>query len=281
MLVSPSDIREERQICINTIVEWNSINAEALNTIFNVIGWDINAYPATGMHPQEILNKQLLEKADILIGIFWTRIGTSTKEYSSGSTEEIMKHIESGKPALIYFSSVPIMPGSVDINQFEKLMGFKNLIKNQSFYKEYSNINEFQKMLFKDIQSLVNSGVKLRKESINNSTIPLNPLEEIIKTLNESARYLLQEIAQGGSGTIMISKTLGTLNFQTDFNGYDIDYNDGRRIAEFNDAIDQMENLNLIRDTDYKHEVFQITSLGYKIADLLQEGVTVPNKTVE
>jgi predicted transcriptional regulator len=271
MLVSPSDIRKERQICINTIVEWNSINAEALNTIFNVIGWDINAHPATGTHPQEILNKQLLEKADILIGIFWTRIGTPTKEYSSGSTEEIMKHIKSRKPALIYFSSVPIIPGSVDTEQFEKLMDFKNSIRNQSFYKEYSNINEFQRMIFKDIQSLVNSELKLREESINNSTITLTPSEEIIKTLNKIARSLLQEIAQGGSGTIMIAKTLGVLHFQTDFNGYAINYNDGRQVAEFNDAIDQMETLGLIRDTGYKHEVFQITSLGYKIADLLKK----------
>jgi hypothetical protein len=270
MLVSPSDIREERQICINTIVEWNSINAESLNTIFNVIGWDINAHPASGMHPQEILNKQLLEKADILIGIFWTRIGTPTKEYSSGSTEEIMKHIESGKPALIYFSSVPIMPGSVNAKQFQKLMDFKDSIKSQSFYKEYSDTKEFQRVIFRDIQSLVNSGLKLRAESINNSTIIPTSLEEIIKTLNESAKDILQEIAQGGSGRIMIAKTLGVLHFQTDFNAYEIDYNDGRRVAEFNDAIGQMENLNLIRDTSYEQEVFQITSLGYKIADLLK-----------
>jgi hypothetical protein len=270
MLVSPSDIKEERQICINTIVEWNSINAEALNTIFNIIGWDINAYPTTGTHPQEILNKQLLEKADILIGIFWTRVGTPTKEYNSGSIEEIMKHIESGKPALIYFSSVPIMPESVDSDQFKKLVDFKNSIKHQSFYKEYSNINEFQRMIFKDIQSLANSELKLRDESINNSTTTLTPSEEIIKALNEMARGLIQEIAQNGSGTIMIAKTLGGLHFQTDYNGYEIDYNNGRQIAEFNDAIDQMETLKLIRDTGYKHEVFQITSLGYKIADLLK-----------
>jgi hypothetical protein len=36
-----------------------------------------------------------------------------------------MKHIGYGKPALIYFSSVPIMTGSVDTEQFEKLMDFK------------------------------------------------------------------------------------------------------------------------------------------------------------
>jgi hypothetical protein len=273
MLVSPSDIKEERQICINTIVEWNAINAEALDTIFNIIGWDINAHPATGIPPQEILNKQLLEKADILIGLFWTRIGTPTKKYNSGSVEEIMEHIRSGKPALIYFSSVPIMPGSVDVEQFNKLMDFKNSIKNQSFYKEYSDINEFQRIIFKDIQSLVNSELNLGDESINNSTITLTPLEKIIKTLNEMARVLIQEIGQGGSGTIMIAKTLGALHFQTDFKGYTIDHNDGRQIAEFNDAIDQMETLKLIKDMGYKHEVFQITSLGYKIADLLKKQV--------
>jgi hypothetical protein len=273
MLVSPSDIKQERQICINTIMEWNSINAEALHAIFNVIGWDINAHPTSGAHPQEILNKQLLEKADILIGIFWTRIGVPTKEYNSGSIEEIMKHINYGKPALIYFSSVPIPPESVNADQFKNVMDFKNLIKDQSFYKKYSDINEFKRIVFKDIQSLVNSELRIGGEPMSdyNSNVNVNSLERIKNILNEMAKGILLEIAQDGSGTIVIAETVGLLHFQTDYNGYEIDYGNGRQVSEFHEAIEQMEGFNLIKDTGNNHEVFHITLLGYRIADLLKK----------
>jgi hypothetical protein len=34
------------------------------------LGWEVNAVPELGGRPQGIINKQLLEDADILIGIF-------------------------------------------------------------------------------------------------------------------------------------------------------------------------------------------------------------------
>jgi hypothetical protein len=156
MVVSPGDITDERKIAYNVLRDWNVINSERNGIVLNTIGWDINLYPETGEHPQDIINRQLLEKADILIGIFWTRIGTPTKEYPSGSVEEITRHIDTGKPTLLYFSSIAIKPANIDNEQYQKLLAYKDGIKTMSYYKEYNSYETFKRLLANDIQLLAN-----------------------------------------------------------------------------------------------------------------------------
>jgi hypothetical protein len=42
-----------------------------------------------GAPPQTIINQQVLDKFDLLVGVFWTRVGTSTENHLSGTIEEI------------------------------------------------------------------------------------------------------------------------------------------------------------------------------------------------
>lgn len=81
-----------------------------------------------GASPQEIINNQILDKCDFLVGVFWTRIGTATTEYASGTVEEIEKHIAADKPAMLYFSSQPVVMDTVDPDQYSELSKFKNLV---------------------------------------------------------------------------------------------------------------------------------------------------------
>lgn len=78
-----------------------------------------------GAHPQEIINRQVLAHCDLLVGVFWTRIGTATSQHASGTVEEIEKHIASGKPTMLYFSSQPVALDSVDAAQYANLTEFK------------------------------------------------------------------------------------------------------------------------------------------------------------
>ena len=56
------------------------------------------------MRPQAAINAQLVSRCDILLGLFWTKIGTSTGIAESGTVEEIDQCVASGKPTLLYFS---------------------------------------------------------------------------------------------------------------------------------------------------------------------------------
>lgn len=79
MIVSPSDVLKEREIAKNVLYRWNEINSRTRCITFSVLGYDINAHADSGCHPQESLNHQLLEQADLIIAIFWTKLGTPTK----------------------------------------------------------------------------------------------------------------------------------------------------------------------------------------------------------
>ena len=78
-----------------------------------------------GDRPQALLNEQLVFDADILIGVFWTRLGMPTGREESGTVEEIREFLERGKPVLLYFSKRPIAPDRLDPEQFRKLTEFQ------------------------------------------------------------------------------------------------------------------------------------------------------------
>ncbi len=157
MIVSPSDVSNEREIVKNVLYKWNELNSRCHNIVFSVLGYDINAHADSGSHPQESLNRQLLKEADLIIAIFWTKLGTPTKEYSSGSVEEISKHIKEGKKALIYFNNKTFEPkDSERKKQYKKLMKYKESIKNEAFYKEFSSEGEFERVVKDDIQLIAN-----------------------------------------------------------------------------------------------------------------------------
>ncbi|WP_353622123.1 hypothetical protein [Halocella sp. SP3-1] len=59
--------------------------------------WETSAFPESGKRPQALLNKQIVNDSDAAIAIFWTRFGTPTEEYDSGTEEEIEKMLKSDK----------------------------------------------------------------------------------------------------------------------------------------------------------------------------------------
>jgi hypothetical protein len=110
MVASPSDVPQERVIVRDVIAEWNVVHAEDRKTVLMPLGWETHATSEMGDRPQAIINGQLLKEADLLVAIFWTRIGSPTGAAKSGTVEEIEEHIGAGKPAMIYFSSALFVP---------------------------------------------------------------------------------------------------------------------------------------------------------------------------
>ncbi|MFC0523887.1 hypothetical protein ACFFGV_09990 [Pontibacillus salicampi] len=73
MIASPSDVNNEREEVENTINKWNSKFAEDLGVILLPSRWENDVVPTyNGNEAQEVINHQLVQKCDILIGVFWT-----------------------------------------------------------------------------------------------------------------------------------------------------------------------------------------------------------------
>ncbi|MDC7231871.1 MAG: DUF4062 domain-containing protein [Spirochaetales bacterium] len=155
-IASPTDVADERDSILKILNDWNVINGEEKNKILQTMRWEQDTYPSMAHASQENINKQILETSDLVIGIFWTRIGTPTKEYESGSVEEIKKHISNGKPAMLYFSNTPVSPHEIEPDQYQKLTLFKEWCKNHSLFEEYNSIDDFKEKLSRQLSLLIN-----------------------------------------------------------------------------------------------------------------------------
>jgi hypothetical protein len=169
---SPSDVTSERKLIYNLIEEWNIINTKRRKQILRPISWEKDVFSSFGESTQSIINAQILNDADLLIGIFNARIGTPTKEYSSGSVEEIIKHIENNKPAMLFFSNENIDRKNFNIDQYNKLNEFKDWCKEKSVYFEYSNIDEFRDIIRTQLGLMVNNNdyFSISTNELNNNS---------------------------------------------------------------------------------------------------------------
>jgi hypothetical protein len=144
MIASPGDVAKERTIATEEIHRWNDANASTRRLVLLPVKWETHSTPEQGDQPQPIINRQLLKDADIVIGIFGTRIGTVTEDYVSGSVEEIKKHVAAGKTAKIYFSDVPVPPSSINPAQYASLQQFRLECQRTGLYATFNSAEQFR-----------------------------------------------------------------------------------------------------------------------------------------
>jgi hypothetical protein len=144
MIASPGDVTEERTIVTEEVSRWNDVNATTRQLVLLPVKWETHSTPEYGAHPQTIINRQLLDDADIVVAIFSTRIGTPTEEYVSGTVEEIKTHVASGKTAKIYFSDVAVSPSVVNPVQYASVQEFKKECQSSSLYADYKTLDQFR-----------------------------------------------------------------------------------------------------------------------------------------
>ena len=126
------------------------------NIVLLPVGWESHSSPEMGARPQEIINRQTLDKCDLLVGIFGTRIGTDTGEYPSGTIEEIEVHIDSGKPAMVYFSKQLGDSDTFDKDQYAKLEELRKDYESRGLYEIYDSNSDFREKFSRQPEIKVN-----------------------------------------------------------------------------------------------------------------------------
>ncbi|MBM7795794.1 DUF4062 domain-containing protein [Pseudoglutamicibacter cumminsii] len=106
--------------------------------------------PLLGGHPQEIINAQGVDGADIVVALFGSRLGSPTPDAVSGTVEEIERAVDSGKPVHLYFSRAPL-PHDVDTVQLEGLRDFKNEIRERGLLGEFDDIRQLENQIWSAI----------------------------------------------------------------------------------------------------------------------------------
>ncbi len=152
LIASPSDVQEEREIAVKTIQEWNDLNSSERQVVLLPLRWETHSAPEYGKRPQEVINRQVVDHCDLLVGVFWTRIGSPTGLSDSGTIEEIERVASQGKPIMLYFSQVKQDPDKIDVDQLSKLRKFKEKTFPRGLIENYSNQIEFRDKLAKQLE---------------------------------------------------------------------------------------------------------------------------------
>jgi nucleoside 2-deoxyribosyltransferase len=175
LISSPSDVVEECKIVFEEINKWNQNFSKSNQIVFLPVNWQTHSIPESGERIQETLNKQIVRDSDVLIAIFWTRIGSPTGIAESGTIEEINEFINAGKPVSIYFSKLPKHQDQIDNLQYEKLKKFQGeLYKNQKVLcAEFYSLENFGEMINK---LFIRTAQKL-KSTENKSKIKASEIE--------------------------------------------------------------------------------------------------------
>ena len=155
LVASPSDTFESRAVLREAIEDWNALHAEANAIVALPTMWERDATPRLGAPPQEIINSELGDHCDVVIACFWTRLGSPTEHAESGTVEEIERAIKAGKPVLVYFSNQPVMPGSIDADEYKRLESFRDDLKKRGLYGEFTTPEELRRKVAADLTRVV------------------------------------------------------------------------------------------------------------------------------
>ncbi|KPX72427.1 hypothetical protein [Pseudomonas syringae group genomosp. 3] len=270
MIASPGDVKAERAQVREVIHEWNAVHSRSREIVLLPTGWETHSAPEMGSGPQAIINRRILEKCDLLVDIFWTRVGTATTEYASGTVEEIEKHVSSGRPAMLYFSSQPAALDTVDHDQYQLLSNFKKACQQRSLYEGYDDLSDFRNKFTRQLQLTINENELFKVvEVLQDEGLVLG--QSSIPKLSYEAKVLLKEASQDSHGSILYIRYIGGTDIQT--NGKNlVSSNDRRAIAKWESALKELLELALIAMRGAKGEMYEVTSLGFTHADALVIG---------
>ncbi len=274
MIASPGDVYEEREVVRDVIHMWNYIHSANTRVMLTPAGWETHGSPELGTRSQELINSRILKDCDLLVGIFWTRLGTPTGKADSGTVEEIEKHLQAGKPAMIYFSSRPAAPETIDPDQYKALKEFKNRCGQLGLIGEFENILELKDKFSRQLQLCLNKNEYLKSilaestSTISATSIEAPEPKQARYRLSEEAQVLLKAAASRNDGTIMNISVMGGKFVQA--GGQSFGGERGRESAKWAHALNELVNVGLAVARGGRGEVFELTHEGWGVADDLK-----------
>lgn len=269
MIATPSDVTEERAAVREIITDWNVIHSKVKQMVLLPVGWDTHSIPELAGRPQGLINERVLDPCDLLVGVFWTRIGTSTGLHESGTVEEIKRHVDAKKPALIYFSTKAVNPDALDQEQYNGVKDFKKWCQKNGIHEVFGDTGEFKNKLSRQLQIKANDLQPYLGEATDSlgARSKKDTLQSVFEELDEIAVRILIAASEDSEGQILNLEYVNGATIET--NGINfVQGASAKERAEVKSSLKQLEDYALIEAASYKRQVFTVTNLGYQIAEL-------------
>jgi hypothetical protein len=143
-LCGPSDVAREIALATELINDWNCQHGEQRGFWVKHQHWSTDSYPDAQETGQGAINKQLIDSTDILVAIFWSRIGTATANAESGTVEEIQRAIKRGRKVMVYFSDLEPLPAGAPTEQVNRLWAFRQQLRSEKSCWTFQSRSRFR-----------------------------------------------------------------------------------------------------------------------------------------
>ena len=144
VLCGPGDVERELEIAREVVDEWNERNFGPMNCGIKSTHWSTDAVPSMEARGQQVINWQLIDEADLLVALFWRRLGTPTGLYESGTAEEICRAQARGIDVMVYFSRIEDPRPIEDPEQWDRLQAFQAKAFVAGFPSTFRGRKEFR-----------------------------------------------------------------------------------------------------------------------------------------
>jgi anti-sigma regulatory factor (Ser/Thr protein kinase) len=198
LVASPGDTEVERETVDQVVAELNRGIADERGLVLDVVKWETYARPGVGQDAQDVINRQL-PSPDLVVGVFWKRLGTPTPRAPSGTAEELESALRRWEASetheiLVYFNKAEYTPTADDLPQLSALLGFRDSLERLGVLVwDYNGPGEFETLLRQHLTGAIRDWSPQGSGSTDSpSTQTPSPeilAEEWYKTLS-SAGYL-------------------------------------------------------------------------------------------
>ncbi|WP_449247080.1 DUF4062 domain-containing protein [Desulfarculus baarsii] len=269
MIASPSDVTEERDIACEIIHQWNVINSETRKIVLLPMRWETHSSPENGNRPQEIINKQLVTRSDMIVSIFWTRLGSSTGLYPSGTVEEIEEHRKANKLSILYFIERPVPKHLIESSQLYELKEYKNASFKKGLCRVVTERENFEKIFSSQLQLILN-----RHQSFVGQETPrpgdapeAQEQPSLASHFSHEEWALLTTASRDNYGQIILADDFGGTYLICNEDEL-LNSKDGREIAKWKAALDRLISMGYLeKQIGQTGTTYNLTQRGYDAAD--------------
>jgi hypothetical protein len=155
-LCGPGDVAKEIQIAQEVITAWNLQHGEPRGLFLKHQHWSTDTHPDLRDRPQGVVNGQIIDDADIIVAVFWSRFGTPTGRADSGTQEEIERGVKLGRKVMVYFSDLESITGGASQDQAERLARFRQKLTLRGLCWSFQSRQQFRELFTRHLALTVN-----------------------------------------------------------------------------------------------------------------------------
>jgi hypothetical protein len=148
LIASPNDVPVSREVVTREVEDWNrGPVGRNYGVQLQALTWELDSVTELGTgDAQEVINRQLLAQADIVIALFHSRLGTATARAASGTAEEILVALDRGLPLHVFVNGGAV-PRDHDPDQLADLNAFIAHMSTLGLFGEFSTDDELARQV--------------------------------------------------------------------------------------------------------------------------------------